>query len=139
MLLITEINASFLHIFGKIVKGSTDVASVTVLKAVRIIQINGTSIVMDTMISMTCIKIVVNFFFVSIGYTLFTTELSNRPIDGNPSHDRDNSTLLFASIYIEDSLKCTSHNPCFLFGAKLNHESHKGRTQTYAERRKIGS
>ena len=28
---------------------------------------------------------------------------------------------------------------CFLFGAKLNHESHKGRTQTYAERRKIGS
>ena len=66
MLLITEINASFLHIFGKIVKGSTDVASVTVLKAVRIIQINGTSIVMDTMISMTCIKIVVNFFFVSI-------------------------------------------------------------------------
>jgi hypothetical protein len=66
MLLITEINASFLHIFGKMVKGSTDVASVTVLKAVRIIQINGTSIVMDTMISMTCIKIVVNFFFVSI-------------------------------------------------------------------------
>lgn len=62
MLLITEINASFLHIFGKMVKGSTDVASVTVLKAVRIIQINGTSIVMDTMISMTCIKIVVNFF-----------------------------------------------------------------------------
>ena len=66
MLLITEINASFLHILGKMVKGSTDVASVTDLKAVRIIQINGTSIVMDTMISMTCIKIVVNFFFVSI-------------------------------------------------------------------------
>ena len=30
------------------------------------LQLIGTSIVMDTMISMTCIKIVVNFFFVSI-------------------------------------------------------------------------
>ena len=66
MLLITDVNESVLHTFGRIVNGFTDVASVTDLKAVRIIHIKGTSIVMDTMISMTCIKMVVNFFFVSI-------------------------------------------------------------------------
>ena len=66
MLLITDVKESVLHTFGKIVNGLTDVASVTDLKAVRIIHIKGTSIVIDTRISTACIKTVVNFFFVSI-------------------------------------------------------------------------
>ena len=48
MLRMTSLNESVLHTFGKITNGSTLVASVTVLNAVKIIHIKGTSIVMDT-------------------------------------------------------------------------------------------
>ena len=53
MFLITSLNASVLHSFGKITNGFTLVASVTVLNAVNTIHKNGTNIVIDTMIMMT--------------------------------------------------------------------------------------
>jgi hypothetical protein len=42
--------ASVLHFFGKITKGFTDVASVILLKDVKIIQKKGTSMVRETRI-----------------------------------------------------------------------------------------
>jgi hypothetical protein len=59
----TSLNESVLHTFGKITNGSTLVASVTVLNAVKIIHIKGTSIVMDTRIKITWIKTFVKFSF----------------------------------------------------------------------------
>ena len=46
-------------------KGFTEVASVVVLKAVRIIQRKGVSIVIETRIRMRCTKILVRFLFLS--------------------------------------------------------------------------
>ena len=63
MLRMTSLNESVLHTFGKITNGSTLVASVTVLNAVKIIHIKGTSIVMDTRIKITWIKTFVKFSF----------------------------------------------------------------------------
>ena len=61
MLLTTALNASVLHTFGKITKGSTEVASVTDLNAVSIIHKNGTSIVIDTRIRTICMTAVTTF------------------------------------------------------------------------------
>ena len=58
-----------------------------------------------------------------LAYALLAAELCDSSVDCHSSHDRDNSVSLLASIYIEDCLKCTSHNSLLLFGAKLNHES----------------
>ena len=66
MFCITAVKESFLHTVGKITKGSTDVASVTDLNAVRIIQIKGISIVIDTRINTICITAVTIFLFLSI-------------------------------------------------------------------------
>ncbi|MDB0798225.1 hypothetical protein PL586_14020 [Phocaeicola vulgatus] len=54
---------------------------------------------------------------------LFATELGDSSVDGYSSHDGNNSVFLFASVYIEDYLECTSHNSTFLFGAKLVYEN----------------
>ena len=62
-----------------------------------------------------------------LGDTLLATELCDSPVDCNPSHDGDNSVLFLASVYIEDGLESTPHNPTFLFGAKLVYGSCKGR------------
>ena len=62
-----------------------------------------------------------------LGHAQLATELCDSPVDCNPSHDGDNSILFLASVYIEDGLESTPHNPCFLFGAKLVYGSCKGR------------
>ena len=50
ILVTTSVKLSVIHSVGKITKGFTCVDSVTVLKAVRIIQINGTSMVIEARI-----------------------------------------------------------------------------------------
>lgn len=62
--LITSLNASVLHSFGKMTNGFTLVASVTVLNAVKIIHKNGTNIVIDTRIIMTWIRTLITVCFV---------------------------------------------------------------------------
>ena len=59
--------------------------------------------------------------------TLLATELCDSPVDCNSSHDGNYSVFLLASVYIEDGLESTPHNPCFLFGAKLVYGSCKDR------------
>ena len=44
---------------------------------------------------------------------LLATELCDSPVDCNPSHDRDNSVLFLASVYIEDCLESAPHNHSF--------------------------
>ena len=46
--------------------------------------------------------------------TLLTTELSHRTVDCHSPHNGDNTVFLFASVHVEQHLKCTSHNLIFI-------------------------
>ena len=49
----------------------------------------------------------------------FATELCHRAINCNSPHNGDNTVFLFASVYVEQHLKCTSHNPILFWVTKL--------------------
>ena len=52
---------------------------------------------------------------------LLATELSHRTVDCHSSHNRNNTVFLFASVHVEQHLKCTSHNLIF-FGYKISYQ-----------------
>ena len=55
----------------------------------------------------------------SLGNALLAAELCDSSVDCHSSHDWDNSVSLLASIYIEDSLKSTSHNSLHFVWCKI--------------------
>ena len=65
MLAKTALKASVRQTFGKIINGSTDVASVILLKAVRTIQRKGINMVMEINTRVRCTTKLLIFLFLS--------------------------------------------------------------------------